>query len=615
MFKFVENNKVVIQIILGAVALTFVGFGVSSYSSAVDDPYLVKIGDAKIAVRDLDRELNGQPVDAASRQRALEGLIQRELLTSGARGSGLIVSPSQLQQAIASIPQFQDNGQFSLEKYKAFLSERQMTGPQFEARISRDLLVQSQLSPFTAGQIVSREMTSRMAAILGEARVVRALVLTPQSFASQVKTDDAAVSAYYKANAARFKLPETVRVAYTVMSQDQLAQNISVSPDEVQKYFQQHQAEFGTEQRRASHILLMVAKGAPAQEQQRVKAQAEALLKQVQANPSSFAQLARSNSQDPGSAEKGGDLGFFARGAMVKPFDDAVFNMKPGQVSGLVKSDYGYHIIRLDQIRQPDLESVKPQVEQRIKLQKAASTFRSKVESMTEIAYQQGDSLKGVADALKLNIQQSGWISRAKPGADPVLSNPKVLAAAFSNDVLQQKHNSEPIDLGNNAMVVLRVTDHQAAHQPRLEEVRETIKAELIASEGAKLAAARGQALLAALKSGKGADAAGWSAPHPVSRQGNSGLPAADMRAVFAADVGKLPAFAGVKHDAGEYVVYRVDQVIAAPAVTAEQRTQLAGIIAQMNANAQAMSYLTVLRQKYPVKAGKQTLSQTTQDE
>jgi peptidyl-prolyl cis-trans isomerase D len=158
MFKFVENNKVVIQVILGAVALTFVGFGVSSYSSAVDDPYLVKIGDSKIAVRDLDRELNGQPVDAASRQRALEGLIQRELLTAGAHGSGLVVSPSQLQQTIAAIPQFQDNGQFSLEKYKTFLSDRQMTGPQFEARISRDLLVQSQLSPFTSGQIVSREL-------------------------------------------------------------------------------------------------------------------------------------------------------------------------------------------------------------------------------------------------------------------------------------------------------------------------------------------------------------------------------------------------------------------------------------------------------------------------
>jgi peptidyl-prolyl cis-trans isomerase D len=454
-----------------------------------------------------------------------------------------------------------------------------------------------------------------MAAILGETRVVRALVLTPQSFAAQVKTDDAAVSAYYKANAARFKAPETVKLAYAILSQDQLAQGLTVTPQEVQQYYQQHQAEFGAEQRRASHILLTLPKGAPAQEQQRVKAEAEALLKQLQANPSSFAQLARSRSQDPGSAVKGGDLGFFARGAMVKPFDDAVFAMKPGQISGLVKSDYGYHIIRLDQVKQPDLEAVKPQVEQRLRQQKAASTFRSKVESLTELAYQQGDSLKGVADALKLTVQQSDWISRAKPANDPVLSNPKVLAAAFSSDVLQHKHNSEPIDLGNNTMVVVRVTDHQPAHQPKLDEVRDVIKAELISAEGAKLAAARGQALLAALKSGKGSEASNWSPAHPVSRQNSSNLPEADMRAVFAADIGKLPAFAGVKHDTGEYVIYRVDQVMAAPAATPEQRQQLSGIIAQMNANAQAMSYLTVLRQKYPVKAGKQTLTQNGQEE
>ena len=161
---------------------------------------------------------------------------------------------------------------------------------------------------------------------------------------------------------------------------------------------------------------------------------------------------------------------------------------------------------------------------------------------------------------------------------------------------------------------MVRVTDHQPAHPLKLDEVKGAIKAELIATGGAKLAAARGQAMLASLKAGKGGELQGWSQPHAISRQNTAGLPAADLRAIFSANVAKLPAFAGVNHATGEFVVYRVDQVLPAPAATPEQRTQLEGVIGQMNANAQALSYLSALRQKFPVKAGKQTLTQA-QDE
>jgi peptidyl-prolyl cis-trans isomerase D len=613
MFKFVENNKIAIQIILGLVALTFVGFGVSSYSSVVEDPYLVKVGNTKISLRDVDRELDGQPIDAAARQRTLDGLVQRSLILSDAADAGMAVAPVQLQRAIESIPNFQQNGQFSLDLYKKFLDARQMTGPQFEERISRDLLMQSQLDPISSGQIISRALTDRVAGILGEARVVRAMVLQPQAFASQVKTDDATVAAYYKANAARFQAPESVRLAYVVLSQAQIAQNIPVTDAELHQYYNQHQSDFGGEQRRASHILLAVPQGATPQQQAQVKAEADALLKQVRANPASFEQLARTRSQDPGSAAKGGDLGFFARGAMVKPFDDVVFRMKPGQISEVIHTDYGYHIIRLDAIKQPDFDSLKDQIAAKVKLQKAGAMFRTQSDTLTEVSYQQGDSLKGVQDALKLVPQQSGWLTNQAAGNDPVLSNPKVLAAAFSKDVLVKKHNSEPIDLGNNTLVVVRVTDHQAAHQLKLAEVSDAIKVELIATNGAKLAAARGDSELAALKSGKDAGQ-GWSQPHQISRRDTQGVPPTDMQAIYSANVGKLPAFVGLKHPTGEYVIYRIDQIVAAPAVAPAQRDQLAGVIAEMNANAQGLSYLNALRQKYPVRMGKQQLAQSADE-
>ena len=623
MFTFVENNKVVIQIILGAVALTFVGFGISSYSTVVDDPFLVKIGNTKITMRDLDRELNGQPVDASSRQRALEGLVQRDLLLSDANDFGLTISAAQLRQAISAIPQFQDNGQFSLDKYKAFLDERQMTGPMFEARISRDLLMQTQMSPFASGQIVSKTLTDRLAAILGETRAVRAVVLTPQSQAAAVKTDDATVAAYFKANAQRFKAPESVRLDYVVLSQQQLATGMNPSDADLKSYYAQHQAEFGAEERSASHIMLTVPQGASAEVAGRIKAQADAILKQLRANPASFDQLARSRSQDAGSAAKGGSLGFFSRDALAKAFDggkpgqisEVMFRMQAGQISEVLRSQYGYHIIRLDQIKHPIFDEVKDQVAARVKLQQAGVKFRQDTDTLTEVAYQQGSSLKGVEDALKLAPQHSDWISREKPGSDPLLSNPKVLAAAFSGDVLQKKQNSEPIDLGNNTLLVLRVSDHQSQHMQALADVKDAIKSELVAIEGAKLAATRGQAMLADMKSGKGDAGSVWSQAHAVSRQNSAGLPVADVRAIFAANVAKLPAYAGVKHDNGEYVIYRVDQVLPAPAISPEQRTQLSGVIADMSANTQAISYLGALRQKYPVKLGKQTLTQDPQQD
>ncbi|XLM22862.1 peptidylprolyl isomerase, partial [Chromobacterium piscinae] len=186
--------------------------------------------------------------------------------------------------------------------------------------------------------------------LLGEGRELQPLLIKPSDFAAEVKTDDAAIKAFYDANAKRFSLPEQVKLDYVLLSQDALAQGIKISDADVQKYYDQHKADLAGEQRRASHILLAVDKDAKPEQKAKIKAEAEAILKEVRANPSKFAEIAKAKSQDPGSAEKGGDLGFFARGVMVKPFDDAVFAMKPGQISDLVETDYGFHIIRLDEV-------------------------------------------------------------------------------------------------------------------------------------------------------------------------------------------------------------------------------------------------------------------------
>lgn len=610
MFEFVQNNKTVIQVILGAVALTFVGFGVGSYSSATDDPYLVKVGKTKIYKRDLDRALEGQPSDPAARQAALENLIRQELLLAEARDHGVAVSPEQLRKVIASIPAFQENGQFSSQRYSEFLKSRYPNPEAFEADISRDILLQSQLNSVAGTQFVSNTVVTRVAGLLGEGRELQQLVLKPSDFGAEVKTDAAALKAYYDANAKRFKLPEQVKLDYVVLSQDALAQGIKVSDADVQKYYDQHKADLAGEQRRASHILLTVAKDAKPEQKAKVKAEAEAILKDVRANPAKFAELAKAKSQDPGSAEKGGDLGFFGHGMMVKPFDDAVFKLKPGQISDLVETEYGFHIIRLDAVKSQSLEDVKGAIVDKLQKQKSAALFREQADKLNEVAYQQADSLKGVVDALNLEVKHSDWMQRNQPSQDELLGNAKLLSAVFSDDVLKKKHNSEVVDIGGNRLVVARIAEHQPERQQPLADVSDAIRKELVEREGAKLADKKGQALLAELKAGKGVDAQKWGQSATVSRRAAAGMPAADVRAVFAVAGSKLPGFAGVRHDTGEYVIYRVNKVVPAPAVTDADRAQLGNVLGELSANSQLASYLKALREKYPVTAGKQSLTE-----
>ncbi|SCK24130.1 SurA N-terminal domain-containing protein [Vogesella sp. LIG4] len=600
MFDFVHNNNAAIKIILGAVALTFVGFGIGSYSAAVDDPYLAKVGDAKIYKRDLERQLQDQPANAASRQAALENLIRQEMLLAEARSAHLAVAPEQLRTVIAGIPAFQDGGKFSPARYQEFLTSRNMSAETFEAQLSRDLLLQAQTAPYLRGQFVSHTLQNRLAAMMTETREVRALVLKPEQFAANVKLDDAMLKAYYDANLKRFKAEETVKLDYVLLSQAQLAQGVQVSDDEAKAYFDKSKGEFGGEQRDVSHILLAVNKGASAADKAKVKAEAEAILKEVRANPAKFAELAKAKSQDPGSAANGGDLGFFARGAMAKPFEDVAFRMQKGQISEVVETEFGYHILKLNDIKGSDFDSQKAAVVARLQQQKAAALFRSKAEKLGEVAYQQADSLKGL-EALGLTVQHSDALPRTGKAGDPVLSNRKALDAAFGDDVLKGKHNSEPIDVGNNTLVVLRVAEHQPARQKPLDEVREQVKAELLAREGGKLAAQRGEALLAELKAGKGVDAQAWQPMQSLSRRTAGQVPSGEVRAIFAVSGKSLPGFAGLKRDTGEFVLYRVDKVLPAAALAPEESAQLSGVLSELSANSVTAAYLEQLRQKHKV--------------
>ena len=524
MFDFVQKNTIVIKIILGLVVVGFVGVGVENYSSASDDPYLAKVDGHKLYKRDIDRALEGRPADAMTRQSVIEGLISQQLLLADARKQGLTVTDAALRATIAGIPAFQENGKFSPQNYQNYLQAQDMTAAAFEARVRDDMILQMQLAAYNDSAFVTPGQASRLYAIVAEQRTFSTVSFAPSQFIAQVKIDDAAIKKYYDTNLARFKTPETVKLQYLMLSQAELAKNIHISDAEAQTYFDQHKAELAQPEIRASHILLTVPQNASAQEKSKIKAEAESLDQELKAKPDSFATVARARSQDPGSAGQGGDLGFFGHGVMDKTFEDAAFKLEKGQISPVIETKYGFHIIKLTDKKVPDFATLKDEIETRLARQKATAEFRSMSTTLGDLTYQNPNSLAQAAAQLKITPQTTDWISRESKG-QAWFDSPKVLATAFSNDVLNNHNNSEPIEVAPGQIVVLRVAEHQAATQQALSTVADTIRQELTQQQASELAQKQGARELSALQAGKSTVKLAWSNAITASREHARGCP------------------------------------------------------------------------------------------
>jgi peptidyl-prolyl cis-trans isomerase D len=274
------------------------------------------------------------------------------VLIDAANKSGLTVSDAQIAQVIGSVEAFQDNGKFDAKRYTTVLANNNLSPLMYEKRV-RDELVSQQINEiFMPNAYSSAYSIAKVMRLNEQQRVVSVATIPLQSLLAQTKVDAAAIKQYYDLNQKEFAVPEQARVEFVKFSVAGLVASSNVDSAEVAQYYKDHQAEFSSEeQRQAAHILINVAASAPQAAQDAAQAKAEQVLAQVKAAPTKFAELAKQFSQDPGSAANGGDLGFFSAGMMVKPFSDATFALKAGEVSGLVKSDFGFHIIKLTAVK------------------------------------------------------------------------------------------------------------------------------------------------------------------------------------------------------------------------------------------------------------------------
>ncbi|QLG87187.1 SurA N-terminal domain-containing protein [Chitinibacter bivalviorum] len=601
MFEFVHNNKTAVQIVLGLVSAGLViGFGLSGYSAMGEsDNYLAKVGKTQITERQLAEAIGNQAVPDDMKPMVVEQLVSQQLLQEKAQQLRMTVPDAVLREAIGSIPAFQVDGKFDSKRYQELLAAQQMTPTQFEDKLKKDLVLRQLMDGVMQTGFVSNSELQRLNSLMGDKREVSVATLSPEQYLAKVSVSDAEIKQYYDANLTQFKAPEMVKLEYVSYSQADLAAQQTVSDAEVQKYFDEHKSELAKEERKVRHILLTAPKDMKADDKAKVRQQAEVILLEVKKNPAQFSAIAKAKSQDPGSAANGGDLGYFAKGAMVKPFEEVAFKLKKGEISGIVESDFGFHILVLDDVKGASLADVKPQIEQKIKQDKAQVAYQAQVDKFSELVYQQADSLKPAADALKLKVVQSGWVTR-KAAEEPLLNNPKLIEAVFSDDVLKKKHNSEAIEVGRDQLVSARLLEYKPSQTQALADVSAVISSKLKLEKAAKLLASDGEAKLKALNAGNAVELA-WGEAKPFSRIGEQGVAEADLKAIFKADNSK-PVYVGANVPNRGYVFYKVGNSVAAPALTPENKFRMGESLAKMYGQVELTAYLDSLKKDIKVQ-------------
>ncbi len=627
MFDLVRNNKRLVQVILALITLPFAFWGIDSYqrnTSIGQD--LAEVGGQKITPQDFAqaqrdeqdrmRSLLGRNFDPAlfdtpeHRAQLLEGLIQQRLLALKAVKSNLVITDEHLREIITGLQAFQENGHFSKERYDALLRAQGMSDVLFEARLRSDLQLQQLNGAVADSSFVSKAQAERMLAILEQQREVAEVVLSREQFAGEAKPTPEAVKTYYDGHTAEFQVPEQVRAQYVVLNADVLAGQESVSEAELRTWYDTNvRAKF--EERTAA------------------KKKADDLLAQLRAAPEKFAELAKKHSQDPGSKDKGGDLGFFARGNMVKPFDDAVFKLKEGQLSGIVETEFGFHIIKLTgtkpakngeaEQRQAshilisappaakDFQSMRADIEKDLKKQRVGKKFAESAEVFSNLAYEQPESLQPIADKFKVKIEQSGWLTRRADAAFGPLNNQKILDALFSPDALKNRRNTEVVEVGASTLVAARVVEHKPAATRPFDEVKAEITKKLIEQEGMAMARKRGAERLAELRQGKDAGVK-WSAAKIVSRQGTPTVHPDALKEIFRVDTSKLPVYIGVELRDRGYGLYRLSRVIQPPATDTARQKEMQQMLAQQAAQEDSSAYIASLREKEKIEINRANL-------
>ena len=620
MFDFVHENKKMVQIVLAVIILPFAFWGIDSYTRSGNSADVVaKVNGAKITQKEFDNALRqqqdrmrqqlGDKFDASMfdtpgmKHTVMENLVMQHLLTDRAKAAGLFVPDEQIAQVIGGIEDFQADGKFDRKRYETALRNQNLSPLGFEARLREHMFGQQIQDAFTQNGFAPNSVADNIIRLNEQQRVVSAYFLPSQTFLAQAKVDEARLKEYYEQNKKEFQVQEQAKVEYVRFSMNDLLAKFEISKGDVRKYYDERQNEFGTpEERQVAHILISASATASQAEQDAAKAKAEQLLQQARKDPARFAELAKQNSQDPGSATKGGDLGFFGRGMMVKPFEDAAFALKAGEISGLVKSDFGYHIIKLTAVKPSRVlpfDEAREDIANKLRQQKAADMYAELADKFSNTVYEQSDTLKPAAGLVNAKIEQSVWLSKGMVSGEPWTG--KMLQAIFSEDVVKNKRNTAAIEVAANTLVAARILEYKPVAERPLGEVKEAIRQKLLQQQASELAAKQGAAMLEQLRNGSKLKL-NWTAAETITRGKHGSLDAELVRQVFQANAAKLPQYAGAEAGVNGYRLVRIDAVKEGEAINEAKHAQYVRQLRQLTGEEMFKAYLSETKRKAAIE-------------
>ncbi|WP_036596728.1 SurA N-terminal domain-containing protein [Ottowia thiooxydans] len=626
MFNFVRNNTKIMMVVLFLLVIpSFALVGLDGYTSfnergnkvaRVDGKDITQTEWDNVHRQEIERVRASNPnVDVAQldtpamKYATLERMVRDRVLAAAANAEHLSATDQRLATELqndASIASLRKpDGTLDMEMYRQLLARQGLTPEGFEANVRAELSARQVLGTVMTSGVASQAQSDVALGAFLEQREVQVARFSPADFASKINPTEADLEGFYKAHADRYQAPEAASVEYIVLDLASVKKAVALSEQDLKTYYDQNAASFGTkEERRASHILVIASRDASAADREKAKAKAQELLAEVRKTPGSFAAVAKRASQDDMSAPSGGDLGFFQSDKGLDPaINKAAFGLaKKGDVSDVVESEFGYHIVELTDIKPaviPTFQELRAKLEDQLRTEQAQRQFSELADTFTNGVFEQADSLKPIAEKLKLPIQTASNIARTPaPGASGPLASPKFLSALFSSESLSKKRNTEAIEVGPNQLAAGRVTQYTAAHARPFAEVKSEVQARYISVRGAEMARKEGEARLAAWRA-QPASATTLPAPIVISRENPQEQPAVLLEAVLRADATKPPVFVGVDLGQAGYAVARVNKIVPRAVSAADAAAQERLRYEQLWGSAEAKAYYDLLKTRF----------------
>jgi peptidyl-prolyl cis-trans isomerase D len=565
---------------IAVIAVVFIFWGVDFGTGSAS--YAAKVDGERISAQEVRRAWQQQqsrlqqmlrselPDEMVKSQQAaiLDQFVRQSLLEQRAHEFGYRISDELLVQRIREVPEFQVDGKFSKDRYNAVLRANGLTEPQFENDLRSETLIRQLQAGIIDSAFVTTQELERRFALEHQQREIDYALIATNSFMGGVSITDEQVQKWYEEHRSEYLLPEKVDLQYAELTRDRAEAAVEVSEQALREYYEQVKEKYESpERRKARHILITTGDGL---DDAAAEKKAAELAAKVQGG-ADFAQLAKENSKDPGSAAQGGDLGWAQRGMFVGPFEEALFSMNVGEVRGPVKTQFGYHVLKLEEIEPRSIrsfEDARAELEGDYRAERSQALFYEQTEKLGDLAFESLTELESVATALDLQLKTVADFTRE--GGGELGNNPEIIEAAFSPDVLEGGQNSPLIAVGEDRAIVLRVTKHTPAEPRPLAEVRTQIESQIRTQAAREAAERKGEDIIARLQKGEAwQDVVGAAELAPVGKRfvtrQDTVAPPAVVQAAFDVASANLsetsPHFAGVTTADGNYAVLQVTQV------------------------------------------------------